>query len=76
LATVQAVGTVVSAILGLIQSVSSKSAVEQMAAHATIKMATVGPYLNEPLSGSWTVENAPNDRLVAAFIVMGVSPDG
>ena len=47
LATIQAVGTVVSAMLALVQSVSSKSAVEQMAARATIKMAAVRPYMNE-----------------------------
>jgi len=46
LATIQAVGTVVMAILALVQSVSSKSAVEQMAARATIKMAAVQPYLD------------------------------
>jgi hypothetical protein len=47
LAAIQAVGTVVSAILALVQSVSSKEAVAQMAAHSTIKMAEVRPYLNE-----------------------------
>ena len=41
MATIQAVGTVVSAILALVQTVSSKSAVAQMAAHSTIKMAAV-----------------------------------
>ena len=46
LATIEAVGTVVSAILALVQSVSSKSALTQMAARATIKMAAVRPYLN------------------------------
>jgi len=38
---VQAVATVVNAMLALVQSVSSKSAVAQMAAHSTIKMAAV-----------------------------------
>ena len=46
LASIQAVGTVVIAILALVQSVSSRNAVEDMAAHATIKMAAVQPYLN------------------------------
>ena len=46
LATIQAVGTVVMAILALVQSVSSKNAVEQMAARAAIKMAAVRPYLD------------------------------
>ena len=47
LATIQAVGTVVLAILALVQSVSSKTALEQMAAQATVKMAEVQPYMNE-----------------------------
>ena len=47
LAAIQAVGTVVSAILSLVQSVSSNAAVAQMAARSTIKMAEVRAYLNE-----------------------------
>lgn len=50
LATIQAVGTVVTAILALVQSVSSKSAVAQMAARSEIKMDDVQPYLNANLS--------------------------
>jgi hypothetical protein len=46
LATIQAVGTVVIAILALVQSVSSKAAVEQMAARSTIKIASVQAYMN------------------------------
>jgi hypothetical protein len=41
LAAVQAVATIVSAILALVQSVSSKAAVARMAAASTIKCATV-----------------------------------
>jgi hypothetical protein len=47
LETIQAVGTVVTAILALVQSVSNKAAIAQMAARSTIKMAAVQPYLNE-----------------------------
>jgi hypothetical protein len=47
LTAVQAVGTVVSAILALVQSISSKAAVAQMASHSTVKLATVRPYLDE-----------------------------
>jgi hypothetical protein len=47
LAAIQAVGTVVSALLALVQSISSKAAVAQMAVRSTIKMAAVRPYLNE-----------------------------
>ena len=46
LAAIEAVGTVVNSILALVQSVSSKAQVGQMAAGATIKLAAVRPYLN------------------------------
>ncbi len=46
LAAIEAVGTVVNSILALVQSVSNKAQVAQMAAGATIKLAAVGPYLN------------------------------
>jgi hypothetical protein len=47
LSAIQVVGSVVSAILALVQSVSSKAAVAQMAAQSTIKRAAVQPYLDE-----------------------------
>jgi hypothetical protein len=50
LATIQAVGTVVTAILALVQSISSKKELEQMAAQSTIKLSAVGPYVNANLS--------------------------
>jgi len=46
LAAIQAVATIVSAILALVQSVSSKAAVARMAAASTIKLAAVAPYLD------------------------------
>ena len=46
LATIEAVGTVVNSILALVQSVSTKAQVAQMAAGASIKLAVVRPYLN------------------------------
>jgi len=46
LASVQAVATAVTAILALIQSVSSKQAVARMAAASAIKLAAVSPYVN------------------------------
>lgn len=46
LASIQAVATAVTAILALIQSVSSKQAVARMAAASTIKLAAVSPYVN------------------------------
>jgi hypothetical protein len=47
LAAIQAVGTVVSAILALVQSVSSKAAVAHMAAQSTVKLAALHPYLDD-----------------------------
>ena len=46
LATIDAVGAIVSAILALVQSVSSKAAVAKMAAQAQIKLSAVAPYLD------------------------------
>jgi hypothetical protein len=46
LAAIQAVGTIVSAILALVQSISSKTAIARMAAASSIKLAAVEPYLN------------------------------
>jgi hypothetical protein len=47
MAAIQGVGTIVSAILSVVQSISSKAAVAQMAAHSAVKLAQVQPYLNE-----------------------------
>jgi len=47
LSAIQAVATVVSAMLSLVQSISSKSAVAQMAARSAIKLATVEPLLDQ-----------------------------
>ena len=47
LAAIQAVGTVVTVMLSLVQSVSSKAAVAQMAAAATVKMSDVLPWVDE-----------------------------
>lgn len=46
MAAIQAVGTIVSAILSLVQSISSKTQVAQMAAASGVKLATVAPFLN------------------------------
>jgi hypothetical protein len=47
LAAIQGVGTIVSAILALVQSVSSKVAVAQMAAQSSINLAQVRAYTND-----------------------------
>jgi len=50
LAAIQAVGVIVSAILALVQSISSKAAVARMAGESQIKLAKVNRYLDDPLS--------------------------
>jgi hypothetical protein len=50
LAAIQAVGVIVTAILALVQSISSKAAVARMAAQSPIKLAKVNRYLDDPLS--------------------------
>jgi hypothetical protein len=47
LADINAVATVVNAMLALVESVSSKAAVGRMVAASTIKLAAVEPYLNQ-----------------------------
>lgn len=52
LAAIQAVGTVVSAILALVQSVSSKAQIARMAADSTIKYAAVRLWSNDTQSAA------------------------
>jgi hypothetical protein len=47
LACIQGVATIVSAVFALVQSVSSKVGLAQMAAQSTIKLAAVQPYIDE-----------------------------
>jgi hypothetical protein len=46
LAAINGVATIVTAMLGLVQSVSGKAAVAQMASASTIKLAEVRPYMD------------------------------
>jgi hypothetical protein len=57
LAAIQAVATIVNAILSLVQSVSSKAQVAQMAAQSTIKLAAVAPYLDGAQSARIVAEH-------------------
>jgi len=50
LAAINGVATIVNAIFGLIESISSKASAAQMAAQASIKISQVQPYLNQDLS--------------------------
>lgn len=45
---IQAVAAITSSILALIQSISSKAAIAQMAAHSPIKISTIRPYVDRP----------------------------
>ena len=47
LACIQGVATIVTAVLALIRSISTKTALARMAAQSTIKLATVRPYMDE-----------------------------
>jgi hypothetical protein len=47
LAAIQAVGTVVTVMLSMVQTVSSKQAVAQMAAASTVKMSEVLPLVDQ-----------------------------
>ena len=46
LSAIQAVGTIISAMLALVQSISSKTAVAGMAARSSVKMASVEQYID------------------------------
>jgi hypothetical protein len=52
MAAIQAVATIVSSILALVQSVSSKVQVAEMAAAASIKLAAVAPYMDSTRSAA------------------------
>ena len=81
LAAINGVATIVNAILSLVQSVSSKAAVAQMAAEANIKLAEVRPYLDQaeaarmvadhygeaPATASAQVAQAEADAVQAGF---------
>jgi hypothetical protein len=57
LVAIQGVGTIVSTILALVQSVSGKTAVARMAAQSTIKLAAVRPYLDEGAAAEVVAEH-------------------
>jgi hypothetical protein len=65
LSAIQAVATVVSAMLSLVQSVSSKAAVARMAAHSSIKLAAVDPYLDHAQAAQ-TIATHYNEPLALA----------
>jgi hypothetical protein len=50
LAAIQGVGTIVVAILSLVQTISSKAQVAQMASESSVKLAAIEPYWNQDRS--------------------------
>jgi cytochrome bd-type quinol oxidase subunit 1 len=69
LTAIQAVGTVVGAILALVQSISSKVAVAQMASQSTVKLAAVEPYLNNAKAAEIVAEHYDEPVLLARMQV-------
>jgi hypothetical protein len=67
LAAVQAVATIISTLLAIVQSVSSKAAIAQMAARSTIKLAAVEPYLDRTQSAQMIAAHY-NEPLILARI--------
>ena len=69
---INAVATVVLAILTLVQSMSSKVAVARMAADSTIKLAAVKPYMDEPMAVAMVAGHYDESQEVARMQVAQV----
>jgi hypothetical protein len=65
LSAIQAVATVVGVLLSLVQSISSKAALAQMAAHSSIKLAAVESFL-DPSQSAQTVADHYSEPLAWA----------
>lgn len=66
LSAIQAVGTIVSSILALVQTVSSHAALTSMAAHSTIKLAAVEPYRMNRADAARMIAAHYNEKLPEA----------
>jgi hypothetical protein len=73
LAAIQGVGTIVVAILSLVQSVSTKAQVAQMAVNSDVKLAAVAPYLNESRSAEIVAEHYGEPAQLARAQVVQVT---
>lgn len=69
LAAIQAVAVVVSAMLSLVQSVSSKTALAAMASRSTIKLAMVIPLLNRDQAAELLAAHYREPRVIARWQV-------
>jgi hypothetical protein len=66
LSAIQATATIVSAIFSLVQSISGKAALAQMAAHSTIKLASVEPLLDSALASQMIADHYREPVAVAS----------
>lgn len=66
LSAIQATVTIVSAIFSLVQSISGKAALAQMAAHSTIKLASVEPLLDSALASRMIADHYREPVAVAS----------
>jgi hypothetical protein len=65
LAVIQMVGTAVNAILALIEQISGKVALAQMATSATIKLATIDPYRNREMEAEMVAKHYDESLVMA-----------
>lgn len=70
LTVIQAVATIAATMLALVQSVSSKTAVAQMAAQSTVKLAMVEPYLDRE-AAAVTLARHYEEPVAAARVQVG-----
>jgi len=66
LSAIQATVTIVSAIFSLVQSISGNAALAQMAAHSTIKLASVEPLLDSALASQMIADHYREPVAVAS----------
>jgi hypothetical protein len=66
LSAIQATAMIVSAIFSLVQSISGKAALAQMAAHSTIKLASVEPLLDSALASRMIADHYREPVAVAS----------
>jgi hypothetical protein len=71
LTAIGGVGTVINVILGLVQSISNKAQIAQMAADSTIKLAMVGPYLDRSMGIRMVAQHYGISELNASVDVNG-----
>jgi hypothetical protein len=66
LSAINAVATIVTAILGLVQSISSKVALAQMASASTVKLASIEPYVDHQRANRIVADHYGEPELMAS----------